>query len=155
MLAAGTVFASPGALLVVVAAGTAYARGRERWRRAAGRGIVSTATAAAFYAGLVTVGVALASPLDRAADASLPAHMVQHVLLLAVAGPLLAFGLPIPTLFWALPDRHRRRVLGWTRRIVRAHDRGPARDLGTQKAAEFLGARAQRFDTELDKGLAG
>ncbi len=37
--------------------------------------------------------------------------MVQHVLLLAVAGPLLAFGLPIPTLVWSLPDRHRRRVL--------------------------------------------
>src|SRR5258706_5068130 len=39
--------------------------------------------------------------------------------------------------------------------IVRAHDRGPARDLGTQKAAEFLRTRAQRLDTELDKGFAG
>jgi putative membrane protein len=138
MLAAGTVFASPGALLVVVAAGTAYALGRERWHRAAGRGIVSTATATAFFAGLVTVGVALASPLDRAADTSLPAHMVQHVLLLAVAGPLLAFGLPIPTLFWSLPDRHRRRVLGWTRRIVRAHDRRFALWVTVALAAEAV-----------------
>ena len=38
-----------------------------------------------FGAGLATVAVALVSPLDGRAHASLTAHMVQHVLLLAVA----------------------------------------------------------------------
>lgn len=45
-------------------------------------------------AGLVTVAVALSPPVDGRADASLPAHMVQHVLLTMVAAPLLAAGLP-------------------------------------------------------------
>ena len=123
MLGVSLVIASPLALLVVVAFGTAYAFGRERWSRAAGRPLVGTGIALLFYAGLLTVAVALASPLDTAAATSLPAHMTQHVLLLAVAGPLLAFGMPLPTLLWALPTRGRRRSVAVTRHVARAHDR--------------------------------
>ncbi len=115
--------ASPAALLLVVAVGTAYAFGRERWTRVAGRPLVGTGTALLFFAGLLTVAVALASPLDTAASTSLPAHMTQHVLLLAVAGPLLAFGMPFPTLLWAFPARLRRRGVAVTRHVARAHDR--------------------------------
>jgi putative membrane protein len=45
-------------------------------------------------AGVVALAVALSPPLDAGADGSLPAHMVQHVLLTMVAAPLLAAGLP-------------------------------------------------------------
>jgi putative membrane protein len=76
-----------------------------------------------FFSGLATVAVALASPLDTAADTSLSAHMVQHVLLLTVAGPLLAFGTPLPTLLWALPTDRRRRSVAVTRLLMRHHDR--------------------------------
>ena len=44
-------------------------------------------------AGLATLVVAVSPPFDTRADASLPAHMVQHVLLTMVAAPLLAAGL--------------------------------------------------------------
>jgi cytochrome c oxidase assembly factor CtaG len=115
--------ADPIALLVVVVTGVAYALGRERWNRCAARSMVGTREVALFGAGLVTIAVALASPIDSAADTSLPAHMVQHVLLLTVAAPLLAFGMPLPTLLWALPTRLRRRSVAFTRKLMRHHDR--------------------------------
>ena len=40
------------------------------------------------------VAVALSPPVDARADATLSAHMVQHVALTMVAAPLLALGLP-------------------------------------------------------------
>jgi cytochrome c oxidase assembly factor CtaG len=85
--------------------------------------MVATRELALFGAGLVTIAVALVSPIDSAADTSLPAHMVQHVLLLTVAAPLLAFGMPLPTLLWALPTRLRRRSVAFTRKLMRHHDR--------------------------------
>jgi cytochrome c oxidase assembly factor CtaG len=42
---------------------------------------------------LATVAVALSPPVDARADATLAAHMVQHVTLTMVAAPLLAAGL--------------------------------------------------------------
>jgi cytochrome c oxidase assembly factor CtaG len=39
---------------------------------------------------------ALAPPVDAAAESSLVAHMVQHLVLVTVAAPLLGFGLPLP-----------------------------------------------------------
>jgi putative membrane protein len=44
--------------------------------------------------------VALSPPLDARADATLAAHMVQHVALTMVAAPLLAAGLRLPRLRW-------------------------------------------------------
>jgi putative membrane protein len=43
---------------------------------------------------VVTVAVALSPPVDGRADATLAAHMVQHVALTMAAAPLLAAGLP-------------------------------------------------------------
>ncbi len=100
--------------------------------------MVNLATAALFFAGLATVAVALASSLDTAADSSLSAHMIQHVLLLSVAGPLLAFGMPLPTLLWALPAIPRRRCAALVRRLQRAHDRRFAMWLGSALLAEAL-----------------
>jgi len=76
--------------LVVVALGLAalgYRRMHARSRRRRGEG-------AAFAAGLAAVAVALASPLDGAAGALFSAHMLQHLLLVLVAAPLLVAGLP-------------------------------------------------------------
>ena len=55
---------------------------------------VTRRQAATFLLGIAVTGIALVPPLDRAASDSLTAHMVQHVLLLAVAAPLLGAGLP-------------------------------------------------------------
>jgi putative membrane protein len=110
-------------IAVVAALGLAYTSGRDRWTRVAGRRVVSRHSVIAFYAGLVAIAAATASPLDDAASRSLAAHMTQHVILLTVAAPLLALGRPIPTVLWALPARTRRALLGVTRRTLRAHGR--------------------------------
>jgi putative membrane protein len=47
-----------------------------------------------FGLALATLGVALLSPLDALSGALASAHMVQHLLLLLVAAPLLALSAP-------------------------------------------------------------
>jgi putative membrane protein len=64
----------------------------------------------AFCAGAVVVVGALLPPLDPVVDASFPAHMVQHLVLVFVAAPLLALGAPGLPLLLALPRRPRRTV---------------------------------------------
>jgi cytochrome c oxidase assembly factor CtaG len=63
-----------------------------------------------FVAGLITIVLALDSPLDDAADKLFWAHMVQHVLLLTVAPPLILLGRPWPRMWRALPLRFRTKV---------------------------------------------
>jgi len=90
-------------------------------RRRQGQGESSLRNASA-GAGLAVVAVALAPPLDRLAAHGLVAHMVQHVMLLVGAGPLLAAGRPVPTLLWSLPSRWRRRGLAGWQGVVRSRE---------------------------------
>jgi putative membrane protein len=57
----------------------------------------------AFAAGMAMVALALISPLDAAADQLFSAHMGQHLLLMAVAAPMLALGGVQVAWLWALP----------------------------------------------------
>ncbi len=85
-----------GPLAVILAVGALYGAGIVRAWDAAGPGrLVHPAKVACFAAGLAALIVALASPLDGLADTSLTAHMVQHVLLITVAAPLIAVGAPL------------------------------------------------------------
>jgi cytochrome c oxidase assembly factor CtaG len=81
---------------------------------------------AAFLAGLAAIFLALASPLDAFASLLLGIHMVQHLLLMMVAPPLIWLGAPMfPLLrglpapiraYWALPllqSRQLRHSLTW------------------------------------------
>jgi putative membrane protein len=56
------------------------------------------AAARSFFAGIVALGIALVSPLHGVAERSLAGHMVQHVILISVAAPLLAAGRPLDVL---------------------------------------------------------
>jgi cytochrome c oxidase assembly factor CtaG len=56
------------------------------------------------------VGLALLSPIDRFASVLFTLHMVQHLLLIMVAAPLLLLADPLPAFLWALPRRARHRV---------------------------------------------
>jgi putative membrane protein len=98
-------------LALVVLAALLYATGtRELWRRG-GRGSgVRPWQAVAFAAGLAAVAAAVAPPLDGLAHELFSAHMLQHLLLLLVAAPLLALGRPLLPLLWALPPAWRRRL---------------------------------------------
>lgn len=82
-----------------------YVRGITRlWRSAgAGRG-VSLWQVVAFAAGWLALVVALVSPLEALSEALLAAHMVQHLLLMLVAAPLLIVGAPPVVLAWAIGD---------------------------------------------------
>ncbi len=105
-------------LLAVVA--WRYVVGVRRAWTAAGPGrLVRRAEVARFALGLLAVAVALVSPLAGRADTSLTAHMVQHVLLLTVAPPLLVLGAPVPALLWSLPARRRSTGrLAWRRLMI-------------------------------------
>ena len=99
----------PVVVVPVVVVATLYVRGwatlarRMPERFGAGRLI-------AVMAGLATVVVALGSPLDALGHQLLLAHMIQHLLLMAVAPPLLWMGAPVAPLLLGLPRPIRRTV---------------------------------------------
>lgn len=108
---AGAWSLSPWVLLPLSTLVLAYALGLARlWRRAGvGRG-VDGRQAAAFALGLIALALALVWPLDALGAWSLAAHMGQHMLLLALAPPLLLIGRPWAVIAQALPRRWSRSV---------------------------------------------
>jgi cytochrome c oxidase assembly factor CtaG len=109
----------PVGLLAVTIPSCAYLLGLQRIWRQAGRGrLVSVTQARYFGAGMVCDAVALCSPLAGLAERSVAGHMVQHVVLLGVSGPLIGSGAPLPTLIWSLPASARRPLLRWWRRTA-------------------------------------
>jgi putative membrane protein len=101
----------PEVWLPLLVLGTAYAAGWWRLsRRASPRAPRAPWRPALALAGLGSVALALLSPLDALAHRSFAAHMVQHMLLVALAAPAVLLADPFPALVWALPARARRRV---------------------------------------------
>lgn len=93
----------PGAVVLVTVAVVLYARG---WQaRAAGAAPQRRRDAVLFGAGLAVVVLALLSPVDVYSEALLSVHMVQHLLLVFVAAPLLAGSRATTVLLAGLPDR--------------------------------------------------
>jgi putative membrane protein len=62
---------------------------------------------------MLALFVALVSPLDALGTALFSAHMVQHMVLVLVAVPLLVLGAPQTGLLWALAEPRRRRLGAW------------------------------------------
>src|ERR1700719_3899963 len=79
-----------------------YARGWNRLRIVAKRQF-PVWRLAAFFAGLLALWIAIGSPLEAFDDVSLTVHMVQHLLLIAVAPPLILLGAPALPLLHGLP----------------------------------------------------
>jgi cytochrome c oxidase assembly factor CtaG/ferredoxin len=65
-----------------------------------------------FTAGLTSLWVAAASPLDVLSGLFLTAHMIQHLVLTALAPPLILLGAPVVPLLRGLPRRMVRDALG-------------------------------------------
>jgi putative membrane protein len=59
---------------------------------------------AAFLAGIASVWLAIGSPIEAFDDVSLTIHMVQHLLLMAIAPPLILLGAPALPLLRGLPQ---------------------------------------------------
>ena len=84
------------------------------WRSGVGHGITPW-QALAFNGGMTVLFLAFISPLDALSSDLLSAHMVQHLLLLLVAAPLLLLGNVPLALTWALPKLVQHRLDYWWR----------------------------------------
>jgi putative membrane protein len=97
---------------------------------------VDTWRARCFAVALAVLGVALLSPLDALSSALASAHMVQHMLLVLVAAPLLALSAPSSTILRGSPLAVRRASGRWRRRLRLTH--GNLRALGHPAAVWLL-----------------
>jgi putative membrane protein len=98
----------PAIWLSIVAAALLYGIGTWRvWGRAGHGHGIRPKQAACFAAGLLAIVLALMSPIDHLAEDLLSAHMVQHLLLILAAAPLLVLGAPQTAFAWALPRNPR------------------------------------------------
>ena len=112
-------------IIVLALAGTLYSRGwwvlrqrsrgdarryrrtvRSRWRLAVPWRLVS------YWGGLLFIALALLSPIDALGQQLFFMHMVQHLLLIMIAPPLLLVANPMPFVLWGLPAGWRRKVGG-------------------------------------------
>jgi putative membrane protein len=80
-----------------------------------------------FYAGLLTIVISLAGPIDSSAGQLFWVHMIQHVLLLTVAAPLIVMGAPWMSMWRPLPLDFRRAV---AKELARANWTAPLRAAG-------------------------
>lgn len=105
-------------LLLLGLALTSYLYGRgltALWRKVGVGRSVTWRQVVLFGIGLLTVVIALISPLDALSEAIFSAHMVQHMLLLYVAPLLLVLGAPPMLFLWAMPHPWRRPLMRWWR----------------------------------------
>lgn len=108
----------PEILIVLLTLGTMYIVGWSRLRRQSAYGKVATKPRlAAYLGGLAILAISLMSPIDRLGSQLFFMHMLQHMLSIMFAAPLLWLGQPFPIMLWAMPVGLRRRVAGlFTRR---------------------------------------
>lgn len=99
---AGSWTFEPALLAMLALAAFVYGRGRARLGRRIARRR-ETRRAVASYGGLVVLAAALMSPLDALASTLFSGHMVQHLLLMLVAAPLLVYARPTAALVAGLP----------------------------------------------------
>ncbi len=81
-----------------------YLRGWLRLRRL-NLDSVQAWRASGFMLGLFLIWLAIASPLSALDHEMLTAHMVQHLLLMTFAAPLILLGAPVKTTLYRLPHR--------------------------------------------------
>ncbi|MGC2109432.1 MAG: cytochrome c oxidase assembly protein, partial [Candidatus Korobacteraceae bacterium] len=92
----------PAATFALALTALVYLRGWILLRRA-GLPFLPPWRAASFLLGLLSLWVALASPFDTFSGFVLTAHMLQHMMLMMVAPPLLLLGAPLVPLVRGLP----------------------------------------------------
>jgi len=101
----------PVATLALVLLAIFYVRG---WRivRRADASRLPVWRAGAFLSGLGFIWIALASPLDALNELLLTAHMLQHMLLMMLAPPLILLGAPLIPIVRGLPGVVARKAIG-------------------------------------------
>jgi cytochrome c oxidase assembly factor CtaG/cytochrome c2 len=103
---------APWVVVSLAVASLWYAAGLWRISRRAGLArIIRPHEIYAFTAGMLTLFIALLSPIDTVGEQLFSVHMVQHLMLMMVAAPLFAWSRPALVLLWALPPKGRK-VMG-------------------------------------------
>ncbi|MBV8902412.1 MAG: cytochrome c oxidase assembly protein [Acidobacteriia bacterium] len=91
-----------GIVVPLAASALLYARGARRVRGTSRRQMAS------FWAGWITLTLALVSPLHALGEQLFSAHMVQHEILMLISAPLLVLSRPLVPMLWAFPFAWRR-----------------------------------------------
>ncbi|MES2123369.1 MAG: cytochrome c oxidase assembly protein [Gemmatimonadota bacterium] len=120
----------PTVVIPLAVLGVAYTLAVVRARTERGRRAAPLVRAAWFAAGWISLLFALVSPIDRLGETLFAGHMVQHLVLIVVAAPLLVIGAPPPLWLWLFGASTRRAIGRWlthsrTARIVTAPARTP------------------------------
>jgi cytochrome c oxidase assembly factor CtaG/cytochrome c2 len=105
--------AEPWVLITLGATALLYGAGFRRLRGRSGKRLASTPALCRFVAALLVLLATLSNPADRLSDQLFSAHMVQHLMLMLVAAPLLVAGRAGMILLWALPVELRRIGGAW------------------------------------------
>lgn len=103
----------PWVLLSLALTATLHAVGFRQLRRRSGDRIAATRAVAAFGAAILILLAALATPADRLSAQLFSVHMVQHLVLMLAAAPLLVWGRAAIVLLWGLPPGLRRSGGSW------------------------------------------
>jgi cytochrome c oxidase assembly factor CtaG len=109
---------------------TAVNRTRTR-RPGQPRPLTATWRLVSYWTGLFFIGIALLSPIDALGQQLFFMHMIQHLLLVMIAPPLLLIANPMPVLLWGLPEKWRRATGKGLSRLL--HRKSPFR-LGLRAA---------------------
>jgi putative membrane protein len=99
----------PGVIIPLFVSALLYIRGIRRSRGPALRRKVC------FFAGLLTLIVALVSPLHPVGEVLFSAHMAQHEVLMLLSAPLMTLSRPLTPFLWGLPFEWRRTVGRWSK----------------------------------------
>ena len=107
----------PWTIALLLLSAALYATGTRRiWRKAgAGRGVHAW-QAAAFAGGLLSIAIALLSPVAWLSEILFSVHMTQHEILMLISAPLLVFGQPLIATLWAFPAGAREAWAHWSQR---------------------------------------
>ena len=93
-------------ILVLLLFGVLFFRG---WRHLRGKGAKSATgwRLASYLGGLFALSLSLLSPIDWLGGQLFFMHMIQHLLTMMIAAPLLCLANPFPILLWGLPKDFR------------------------------------------------
>jgi putative membrane protein len=98
-------------VLVLLLAELLYLRGWLRPRSASMR-VIPPWRITSFFLGLFLIWVAVASPLAALDEQMLTVHMIQHLLLMTFAAPLILLGFPVMPFLHGLPRQFAQEVVG-------------------------------------------
>jgi putative membrane protein len=105
----------PEIILSLGLAAALHLVGRWRLRRRGSARLVNPWRTVSYLTGLAVLWIALMSPIDVLSGQLFFMHMIQHLLLVMIAPPLLWLAQPMPLAMWGLPKSLRLEVGRWLR----------------------------------------